>query len=59
MKKTQATQQPSHDHAQQTRRTQKVLRLDKETLRALHGGSRGPVVESPSYRPSQCPTLCF
>jgi hypothetical protein len=55
------TQKPSHDHASQTARTRKPLRLavDKETLRNLHGGSRGPVVESPSWRPSQCPTLCF
>lgn len=58
MKKTNDTQTPSHDHASQTGRTRKPLRLAKETLRNLHGGSRGPVVEDRS-RPSQCPTMCF
>jgi hypothetical protein len=56
MKKTRDTQNSSHDHAPRTR---KVLRLDKETLRMLHGGSRGPVLLDPSWRPSQCPTRCF
>lgn len=59
MKKTRDTQKPSQDHAQPAERTRKVLRLDKETLRVMTGGSRDPVVQSPSFRPSQCPTLCF
>jgi hypothetical protein len=59
MKKTSDTQKPSHDHTSQTGRARKPLRLDKETLRNLQGGSRGPVVESPTTRPSQCPTMCF
>ena len=51
------TQKPIHDHAPQT--TRKVLQLSRETLRVLNGGSRGPVLESPSTRRSQCRTLCF
>lgn len=49
------TQKTSPDHVQAER---KVLRLDRQTLRSLHGGSRGPVVLEPSWRPSQCPTTC-
>ena len=59
MKKTKDTQNSSHDHARQPGLTRKVLRLDKETLRMLNGGSRGPVLLEPSWRPSQCPTRCF
>lgn len=49
----------SQEQARQTQRARKVLRLDRETLRVMNGGSRGPVVLDPSWRPSQCPTLCF
>jgi hypothetical protein len=59
MKKTNDMHKPTHDQASQPGRTRKPLRLDKETLRNLHGGSRGPVVLEPSWRPSQCPTRCF
>jgi hypothetical protein len=51
------TQKLIHDHAPQT--TRKVLQLSKETLRELSGGSRGPALDSPTTRPSQCPTMCF
>jgi hypothetical protein len=53
------TQKTAQDHAQQAKRTRKVLRLDKETLRVMNGGSKDPVVLEPSWRPSQCPTRCF
>lgn len=56
MKKDQ--QKTVQEHARQGRRARKVLQLDKETLRVMNGGSPGPVL-SPSWRPSQCPTLCF
>jgi hypothetical protein len=52
------TQKTAQDHAQQDEPTRKGLRIDKETLRVMNGGSRGPEVNSPS-RPSQCPTMCF
>jgi hypothetical protein len=53
------TQKLFHDHARQAQRTRKVLQLSKETLRELSGGSRGPVLDSPTTIRSQCPTLCF
>lgn len=53
------TQKPFQDHAPQAKRRRKVLQLDKETLRVLNGGSRGPVLDSPTTRKSQCPTMCF
>ena len=53
------TQKLFHDHARQAKRTRKVLQLSKETLRELSGGSRGPVLDSPTTIRSQCPTLCF
>ena len=59
MKKTRDTQKPCPDHAQHHRCPRKLLRLGKETLRSMNGGSGGPVLDSPCVRPSQCPTLCF
>ena len=53
------TQKLSQDHARQAKRTHKALQLSKETLRVLSGGSRGPALDSPTTRPSQCPTMCF
>jgi hypothetical protein len=53
------THKTSQDHAPQAERARKPLRLDRETLRMLSGGSRGPVLLEPSWRESQCPTKCY
>lgn len=53
------TQTTSQNHAPHAERARKPLRLDRETLRMLSGGSRGPVLLDPSWRESQCPTRCY
>ena len=49
------THKPAQDNATRTR---PMLRLDRETLRIMNGGSQFPA-SPPLTRPSHCPTRCY